>query len=151
MIEFNEIDLRKILRNAKPGLQLWSTAFGNVRLCKVGRESNNAVEVETEGGFHHTFYSDGRFFPEGECLLFPSRNQRNWSKFQLPERPHHFKPFERVLVRDEDRHQWIATLFSSYNPVGFLTASGCFSQCVPYEGNERLIGTTDSPKEGGGR
>lgn len=60
-----------------------------------------------------------------------------------------FKPFERVLVRDEDEQKWICDFFS-YQAVEsdypFSCVVGAYKQCIPYEGNEALLRTTDSPK-----
>ena len=57
-----------------------------------------------------------------------------------------FKPFDKVLRRDGDDDIWNADLFSHKGDPAypyFCTAS-CFKQCIPYEGNEHLLGTTDS-------
>lgn len=61
-----------------------------------------------------------------------------------------FKPFDRVLIRDSDNDKWCAELFSHYTSddgdYPFRTLSTCYKQCIPYEGNEHLIGTTENPK-----
>lgn len=56
------------------------------------------------------------------------------------------KPFDRVLVRDANNEPWRIQFYS--HPYGELHAclNGVFVQCVPYEGNERLLGTTDGPE-----
>lgn len=57
-----------------------------------------------------------------------------------------FKPFDKVLRRDGDDDIWNADLFSHKGDPAYpyyCTAS-CFKQCIPYEGNEHLLGTTDS-------
>ena len=55
-------------------------------------------------------------------------------------------PFDRVLVRDANNEPWRIQLYS--HPYGELHAclNGVYVQCVPYEGNERLLGTTDAPE-----
>ena len=57
-----------------------------------------------------------------------------------------FKPFDRVLVRDADDGVWRIQFYS--HPYGELHAclNGVHVQCLPCEGNERLLGTTDSPE-----
>ena len=58
-----------------------------------------------------------------------------------------FKPFDKVLVRDTDADRWKADWFSqSLGIAGFVCVGGYFSQCVPYEGNEDLLGTTNIPE-----
>lgn len=64
-----------------------------------------------------------------------------------------FKPFERVLIRDYNDEEWCASFFSHYADEGkfqVVCINGCdVQQCIPYEGNEELLGTSNKPKEGG--
>lgn len=59
-----------------------------------------------------------------------------------------FNPFDRVLVRDNDDERWQAAFYDQYltdngaSPHRVI-GEGYFSQCIPYEGNEHLLGTTD--------
>ena len=62
------------------------------------------------------------------------------------EPAHVFKPFDRVLVRYSDDDVWCCDFFSHIDDNGFICGGSCWNQCVPYEGNESLRGTTDSPK-----
>ena len=61
-----------------------------------------------------------------------------------------FEPFQKVLVRDNDGEIWIAAFFSHLHPGGdckYVTNCGLYyHECIPYEGNEYLVGTSDSPK-----
>lgn len=59
-----------------------------------------------------------------------------------------FKPFDKVLVRDnaEDEDDWSLAQFSHvYELTGhFVVVGGIrWDQCIPYEGNEHLLGTTN--------
>ena len=59
-----------------------------------------------------------------------------------------FKPYQKVLVRDYDECEWHADFYSHYTKGGvYRCVSYAWNQCVPYEGNEHLLGTTDKPKE----
>lgn len=65
-----------------------------------------------------------------------------------------FKAYDRVLVRDEDQERWQAALYDQYlTDNGASThrviGEGYFSQCIPYDGHEHLLGTTDSPERPG--
>ena len=64
---------------------------------------------------------------------------------------HEFKTFDRVLVRDEDTTAWTCAFFSHIinSTASFLYAANSFlwKQCIPYEGNEHLVGTTYKPTE----
>lgn len=68
-----------------------------------------------------------------------------------PECP--FRPFDKVLVRDNEGQIWNANYFSYYreNNKDFLYAcmDNPYRFCIPYEGNEHLLGTTDPYTEGG--
>lgn len=59
-----------------------------------------------------------------------------------------FKPFDKVLVRYDNQHEWQIDFFSHYVhgvecPYKCLTRD--FNQCIPYEGHEHLIDTTSEP------
>lgn len=59
-----------------------------------------------------------------------------------------FKAFDRVLVRDKDDERWQAAFYDQYlaDEEKFphhVISGACFTQCIPYEGNEHLLGTTD--------
>lgn len=63
-----------------------------------------------------------------------------------------FKPFDKVLVRDVDEQTWCANYFSHYKKdpdYPYVCINGSYRYCIPYEGNEHLLGTTDSYTEGG--
>ena len=70
--------------------------------------------------------------------------------YELAPKPHYdianFKPFDKVLVRDGNREKWQCALFSNYDkeqPYSFITTGDNYKQCIPFEGNEHLLGTTD--------
>lgn len=59
-----------------------------------------------------------------------------------------FKPFEKVLVRDNCNEPWRAAFFSYINEYKrYVTTSMAWKYCVPYEGNEHLLGTTKDAEE----
>lgn len=61
-------------------------------------------------------------------------------------KPHQFKPFDKVLVRDRDTDEWECSLFSHIDEEGLCyCVSVWWFQCIPYEGNEHLLGTTNDP------
>lgn len=65
-----------------------------------------------------------------------------------------FKPFDKVLVRDDDTHEWKISIFlhydSSRTKMPFVCIDCRFSQCIPYnEHTAHLLNTTNPYKEGG--
>lgn len=62
-----------------------------------------------------------------------------------------FKAYDRVLVRDGDDERWQAAFYDQYladeeKYPHHVISGACFTQCIPYEGNEHLHGTTNSPE-----
>lgn len=63
-----------------------------------------------------------------------------------------FKPFDKVLVRNYDNTVWFANYFSHYkdnNGYHYACIDDSYIFCIPYEGNEHLLGTTDPYTKGG--
>ena len=64
-----------------------------------------------------------------------------------PKEKCQFKPYDKVLMRDCNNLPWIPTMYA-YSREGeycYVSISGyAFKQCIPYESNEHLVGTTNS-------
>lgn len=53
------------------------------------------------------------------------------------------RPFDKVLIRDDEDHPWRVSLFGYKDANSYYCCNGCtWNQCIPYEGNEHLLGTT---------
>lgn len=57
------------------------------------------------------------------------------------------KPFDKVLVRDDNDTPWKVGLFSHIDGKMFLCIGSIYRQCIPYKGNEHLLGTTKDVEE----
>ena len=102
------LDLCLILKDCPKDTELYCTFLGDVLFSKI---EDNKIFVHTSHAAH-CFYSDGKFVYYGECVLFPSRGQRDWSKFKVPIKkfnPNDFKPFDKVLLRDGYGFKWHPT------------------------------------------
>lgn len=62
-----------------------------------------------------------------------------------------FKPFDKVLVRNTDTEEWFPGFFEKFDstwkhPYHIMNRRSmtdfAFKQCIPYDGNEHLLGTT---------
>lgn len=54
-----------------------------------------------------------------------------------------FKPFDKVLVRDSESDKWRANLFGYISEDGYYCCVfASWVYCIPYAGNEHLLGTT---------
>lgn len=154
------IDLTKILDGCPEGTKLYSSIFGEVVFIRIDRENPSypiLIKVSFEPKWRN-LTKQGKFYAAvGECTLFPSKEQRDWSKFERfwdkpkVERfdPKTLQPFDKVLVRDEDCY-WAADLFSHMDDsLGRVCCSWySWKQCVPYnERTKHLVGTNkDCPE-----
>ena len=78
------VNLVEILADCTEGTKLYSPLYGDVELVKVHHHDENLpIEIKLSNNTFDCFSKDGRIFTEfnGECILFPSREQRDWSKF----------------------------------------------------------------------
>lgn len=155
-----KIDLTKILKDCPAGTKLYSTIFGDVKFSHIFNDSdypvvlhtyNGGVTFVTKYGKHNIDYEK-----EGECVLFPSKEQRDWSKFTAPwykkERfdPKTLKPFDRVLVRNTTNNKWMCNIFSFIQPMTgyFICILADWRCCIPYnDETKHLVGTTEEAPE----
>lgn len=94
-----KINLVELLKDCPKDMELYSPMFGTVYFEGI-KDTGIAilVEVTTSCNSIHQFYSDGKYntyYSDSECLLFPSKDQRDWSKFQRP-----FKDGDVVFYND---------------------------------------------------
>lgn len=75
-----KINISEILKDKPKGIRLYSPIFGECAFSFV-REETDDICVKKHNGEKALFNSKGLYNILGECLLFPSRNMRDWSKF----------------------------------------------------------------------
>ena len=222
------INLINILKNCPEGTKLYSPLFGEVTFKGISSSNNILCKATKYNGNIKTvvFTHLGRVyceFPSAECVLFPSEDQRDWSKFQILakrgdimmftdksavfmidtkkdnytntiayagnlsdfkigehifrsyipasedmkeklfaamdgagyewdgktlKKKSQFKPFEKVLVRDNESLKWRCAFYSYFEPYStypHITSNGDYAMCISFEGNEHLVGTTNNP------
>ena len=151
------IDLTKILKGCPKGFKLYSSIFGIVYLKSV---TPYYVYITTIREVEVIITKNGRYFSEyedSECILFPSKDQRDWSKFVAPwykkEKfdPKTLKPFDRVLVRDSRYEKWRCEFFShirDYAAFPYVSIATGYKFCIPYNnGTKHLVGTIEEAPE----
>lgn len=237
------MNIAEILKYCPEGTKLYSTIYGEVVLRNVYIDNKYPIEAVTCNSTIVVFTKEGHYMkscPNTECILFPSKDQRDWTKFRLPvkkgdimmdtdakysfiatgefeeynwpkyicgindhgtfitnnkdenfgwrvnfyipaseeakkelfdkmteagykwnantlelekiEKPK-FKPFDKVLVREDDRGIWSCSFFShissEYDVYPYHCVNGVVhAQCIPYEGNEHLLGTNKFKNNG---
>lgn len=148
------LNLVEILKNCPGGTKLYSTLYGEVQLEKVYLEDKleYPIEIIIKGGNIEEFTKDGKFYANynGECVLFPSEDQRDWSKFKVPVEKFDYsilKPFDKVLVRSYTDTLWKCALFTCMIDGKIYTDSS-WQQVIPYnDDTKHLAGTTGMPGE----
>ena len=157
------IDLIKILKDCPKGEKFWSKVHGEVTFRKINTADFKVlypIETEDCSTWTRNFTKDGRLSEQhqGECILVPSKDQQDWSKFSAPwykkEKfdPKTLQPFDRVLVRDYDTDNWFCNFFSHiikhefYKYVTIIHR--CYVYCIPYnDDTKHLVGTTNEAPE----
>lgn len=225
-------NLVSILKHCPEGTKLYSPIYGEVILYSVNNRRIDVIATNCSDETTHIEFSRlGKLilgYSNSECVLFPSKDQRDWSKFKIPtkkgdvimfngmypclvtgdyskdlsmwccglledddfctnimhpsewnacfytfateevkdklfkamdkagytwdgetlRKKSQFKPFEKVLVRDEESDKWKCAFYSHFEPKGiyhYCTTGGVYAMCIPFEGNEHLVGTTKNP------
>lgn len=112
-----EINLAEILKDCPKGTKLYSPVFGEVKFMDIVETDDGCPIVIAASTGRYRLYSDGRCYLFGgktaEIILFPSKDNRDWSTFIPPKKHKHFEPFQQPY-RDKD--------------------------IIPYEGNEDKLG-----------
>lgn len=146
------LNLVEILKDCPEGTKLYSTVCGECTLSSIYDDRYLwPIRVLDKFGNYIYFSKYGEFYNSqyGEYALFPSKDNRDWSTFNPPKKEHGFKPFDKVLVRDF-ASEWRAAIFSHYDEGDvskhYCAASMYWDECIPYEGNEHLLGTTNKPE-----
>ena len=93
------LDLTKILKDCPEDTKLYSPIFGVVELVKVHNDGDYPIEVRLSDNALDSFTKDGRIFTDydGECVLFPSKKQRDWSKFKAVKK---WCEFDRLYTEE---------------------------------------------------
>ena len=155
------LDLTKILDGCPNGIDFYHTVYGTVLFKSIDLDSEypirfivgkNQVNSVTKSGLAISDY-------KGECVLLPSKDQRDWSKFERfwdklkVEKfdPKTLQPFDKVLAKDGFSSKWTCTFFSHMdNDVSFpvYCSGGYFKVCIPYnEETKHLVGTKEECPE----
>lgn len=163
------IDLTEILEGCPKGTELYSTIYGKVRFEGISNSDFCPIEIKFLNKFTNPslvsafFAKDGRCSPsyDGECTLFPAKDQRSWSKFErFWDKPkvekfdvNTLRPFDKILARDNDKQFWACEFFSH---IDTNTSEGCpivglglcYEWCIPYnDETKHLVGTKNDCPE----
>lgn len=154
----NNIDLTKILKDCPKGWKFYSDKYGEVTFwgfsdlvypIQLNTKNNGAILLSEKGE---------EIIGNGKCILFPSKNQRDWSKFTAPWDkkdkfdPKTLNPFDKVLGRDSCTDIWRCTFYSHTREdesiLKYITIDSSYKYCIPYnDDTKHLVGTRKEEPE----
>ena len=152
-----ELNLCEILKNCPKGEKFWSPMLGDVKFSFIDEE-RQMIFVETiKGLFTWEINADGTItideLTSPEIMLYPSREQRNWTKFTAPWykkekfNPKTLQSFDKVLIKYED-NDWLCSFFSKHKDVINSYPIRACVYCIPYnDDTKHLVGTVDEAPE----
>ena len=154
------IDLTKILENCPVGWEFWSDNYGKVRFKCINKSYDRPIFVKRTDGGNAYYTKEGWCSKDfsASCLLWPSKDCRDWSKFTAPcykkekFNPKTLKPFDKVLVKCNNSESWKVQLFSHIIEGDKICPYVCISYnykyCIPYNNDTKhLVGTNEEAPE----
>ena len=163
-MENKELNLCEILKDCPTGTKFWSPVWGDVTFVQINDVGVFPIVLSAKSfsNSNISLRSNGKMYDikEAECLLYPSKYQRDWSKFERfwdkPKKERFdsntLQPFDKVLARDYLNDNWMADFFEKIeeNDIYYnVTCVTCkWVQCIPYnEDTKHLLGTTNDCPE----
>ena len=152
------VDLTKILKDCPKGTKFYTPIWGEVSFEKILDRTVYTIEIDTGSGYCH-LTKEGYYIKsdDAECIIFPSKEQRDWSNFSAPWYkndkfdPKTLQPFDKVLVRDYIGDSWACNIFSHIQEDSFpysCILDSNWKYCIPYnEDTKHLVGTTNEAPE----
>ena len=152
------LNLIEILKDCPKGTKLYSTVYGEVEFYGIENGLEFPIMYVKSDSLLGSVSAQGLVLAcyDGECTLFPSKEQRDWSKFKVKKPkfdPKTLCPFDKVLVRDTNEGRWKCTLFSHIigkedSVFRYVTLGSFYIYCIPYNNETKhLVDTTDEAPE----
>ena len=205
------INLVELLKDCRKGTKFYSPICGEVEFVTIGGIFASNYPIKTTNNIDDFYFTkEGYYNMNGtpECLLFPSKDQRNWNVWKeeqdkkksntikegdygistykeiyhinsiidshyvnamrldnginysypinnltkLNKYPiNHFKPFDKVLVRNKNNYIWNIQFFERLSKTPeykFCCICSSYVYCIPYnEETKHLLGTTEKAPE----
>ena len=76
-----KLNIANILKDKPSGTKLYADAFGELKLERVKVDKVDTIYTRTKEGMFYSFYNDGKYNKNGEPILVPSKEMRDWNKF----------------------------------------------------------------------
>lgn len=153
------IDLTNILKNCPKGTKFYSSLWGEISFERILEKEVYTIEINTTNGYRR-LTKEGYYITsdDAECIIFPSKDQRDWNKFTAPWykkdkfNPKTLNPFDKVLVRDAYSQDWTCGFFSHIvvfdDACKYNVGEILYTMCIPYnDDTKHLVGTTEEAPE----
>ena len=111
-----ELNIAAILKDKPVGLKFYSPTFGCVTFNGVHKDKVYFFSKDTNA---HSVKQNGKMFDDGECIIFPSKEMRDWSRFAWKKGD--------VLIMDGYRvvfDKWLNDDYTRFNAVHLITSIG---------------------------
>lgn len=91
------LNLEEILKGCPKGTKLYSPICGEVEFVEILSGCDLSIKTISKTYNLMLFCKNGQYLMGGECVLFPSKDQRDWSKFQQ-KKPKDDEPTEAYIT-----------------------------------------------------
>lgn len=111
-----ELNIAAILKDKPVGLKFYSSTFGCVTFNGVHKDKVYFFSKDTNA---HSVKQNGKMFDDGECIIFPSKSMRDWSRFAWKKGD--------MLIMDGYRvvfDKWLNDDYTRFNAVHLITSIG---------------------------
>ena len=157
----NNIDLTEILKDCSEGTEFYSKEFKRVFFDSISYSKKYPILVrwgdDKDRIIGYTKRGSLFTYAGAKCNLFPSKDQRDWSKFAASRKkkekfdPKTLKEFDKVVVRDYCDSKWTCSLFSfisSKEKFPYICLSSGWKYCIPYnDDTKHLVSTANEAPE----
>ena len=113
-----ELNIAAILKDKPVGLKFYSPTFGRITFNGVHKGKVYFFSEDTNA---HSVKQNGKMYDGGECIIFPSNEMRDWSRFAWKKGD--------VLIMDGYRvvfDKWLNDDYTKFNAVHLITSSGVY-------------------------
>lgn len=107
------MNIAEILKHCPKGTKLYSLVDGEVSLQNICNTGQYRIEVSVNDWTSTHFTEDGKLFanrPNGECVLFPSKEQRDWNKFRVNDQVDKLEEHRHIITK-KDKNNMIQTKY----------------------------------------
>ena len=152
------IDLTKILKDCPKGWKFYSDIYDEVTFWGFS-DLVYPIQLNTKNHGAKLLSEKGEeIIGNGKCILFPSKDQRDWNKFSAPWHkkekfdPKTLQPFDKVLVKNSCDDTWCCGFFSHIavfdDVYRYSTERTLYEKCIPYNNDTKyLLGTRGEAPE----